>query len=88
MTIKFKFSNELAEGEIDRVVRDLEGKGIRAEKLFPGQKRPALSRVYFVDVSGRSNIAKIELALKPYEASLDYVEGEVTRERKSGITSR
>jgi len=88
MTIKFKFSNELAEGEIDRVVRDLEEKGIRAEKLFPGQKRPALSRVYFVDVSGRSNIAKVEQVLKSYKAELDYIEGEVTRELKSGVNSR
>jgi hypothetical protein len=88
MTINFKFSDALAEGEIDRVVRDLEGKGIRAEKLFPGQKRPALSRVYLVNVSGRSNIEKVEQALMPYKAELDYVEEEVSRELKSRINSR
>jgi len=87
MTIKFKFSDELAEGEIDRVVRDLEVKGIHAERLFPGQKRSALSRVYFVNVSGRTNLAKIEQALMPYKAELDYLEGEVTRGLKTGTKS-
>ena len=59
----------------------LEALGVRgfvAERMFPGQKRAALARIYVVRSSG-VQAAEVAKVLEPFGTEVEYVEGPVAR---------
>lgn len=78
MSVKFKLTPAATEQSVKRVLGTLASRGLKADRLFPEQKRPSLARM-FVIRSSKAKVAAVQKALKPFEAEVEYVEGEVER---------
>jgi hypothetical protein len=78
MAVKFKIAAGASESSVARVLDELGGRGLTVERLFPGQTRPALARIFVVRTPG-VDVAAVSEALEPFGADVEYVEGDVKR---------
>jgi acetolactate synthase regulatory subunit len=78
MSVKFKIADDAPEARVEQVLEALRGRGFVAERMFPGQQRAKLARI-FVIRSGDAQAAEVANALERFGADVEYVEGAVTR---------
>jgi hypothetical protein len=78
MSVKLKISADASEARVEQVLEVLRGRGFVAERMFPGQKRAALARIFIIRSPG-VQAAEVANALARFGADIEYVEGEVTR---------
>ena len=78
MAVKFKISTDAPEARVEQVLEALGVRGFVAERMFPGQKRAALARIYVVRSSG-VQAAEVAKVLEPFGTEVEYVEGPVAR---------
>ena len=78
MSVKLKISADAPEACVEQVLEVLRGRGLVAERMFPGQKRAALARIFIIRASG-AQAAEVANALERFGAHIEYVEGTVTR---------
>jgi len=78
MSVKVKISADAPEARVEQVLEALRGRGLVAERMFPGQKRAALARIFIIRSSG-VQAAEVANALERFGAHVEYVEGTVTR---------
>jgi acetolactate synthase regulatory subunit len=78
MSIKFKIAADVPEARVEQVLEALRGRGFVAERMFPGQQRATLARIYVVR-SGDVPAAEVANALERFGADIEYVEGPVVR---------
>ena len=78
MSVKFKFSADAPEACVEQVLEVLRGKGFVAERMFPGQKRPALARIFIIRSTG-VQAAEVANALERFGDHIEYIEGTVSR---------
>jgi len=78
MPVKFKISADAPEASVEQVLEELGGRGLIVDRLFPGQHRPALARLFVIRAPG-VQVDEIAQALEPFGADIEYVEGDVSR---------
>ena len=78
MSVKFKISTAAPEASVEQVLEVLRGRGLVAERMFPGQKRPALARIFIIRSTG-VQAAEVTNALERFGTDVEYVEGTVSR---------
>lgn len=78
MSVKFKISVDAPEASVEQVLDVLSGRGLVAERMFPGQQRAALARIFIIRSTGVQP-AEVAQALERFGAHVEYVEGTVSR---------
>ena len=78
MSVKLKISADASEARVEQVLEVLRGRGFVAERMFPGQKRAALARIFIIRSPG-VQAAEVANALERFGDHIEYVEGTVTR---------
>ena len=78
MSVKLKISAEAPEASVEQVLEVLRGRGFYAERMFPGQKRAALARIFIIRSTG-VQAAEVASALERFGPHVEYVEGSVIR---------
>jgi acetolactate synthase regulatory subunit len=78
MSVKFKISVDAPEACIEQVLEVLRGRGLVAERMFPGQQRPALARIFIIRSTG-VQAAEVASALERFGDHIEYIEGTVSR---------
>jgi acetolactate synthase regulatory subunit len=78
MSVKFKIAADVPEARVEQVLEALRGRGFVAERMFPGQRRATLARIFVVRPSD-AQTAEVAGALELFGADIEYVEGPVVR---------
>jgi hypothetical protein len=78
MSVKLKISADAAEARVEQVLDVLRGMGLSAERMFPGQERAALARIFVIRSPG-VQAAEVANALERFGTDIEYVEGPVIR---------
>lgn len=78
MSVKFKLASSATQQSIERLLGTLADRGLKADRLFPTQKRQSLARI-FVIRSPKANVSAVQKALEPFGSEVEYVEGEIKR---------
>jgi hypothetical protein len=78
MSVKLKISADAPEACVEQVLEVLHGHGLVAERMFPGQKRAALARIFIIRTK-EVQAAEVASALERFGDHIEYVEGAVTR---------
>lgn len=78
MSVKFKISVDATEACVEQVLEVLRGRGLVAERMFPGQKHAALARIFIIRSTG-VQAAEVANALERFGDHIEYVEGTVSR---------
>jgi len=78
MSVKLKISAAAPEARVEQVLDVLRGRGLAAERMFPGQERAALARIFVIRSSG-VQAAEVADALESFGTDIEYVEGPAIR---------
>ena len=66
------------EARVEQVLDVLRGRGLAAERMFPGQERAALARIFVIRSNG-VQAAEVADALERFGTDIEYVEGPAIR---------
>lgn len=78
MSVRFKIADKASTTVVAKVLHALEDCGMKADELFPQQRRPALTRTYVIR-SPKARVDSVRRALKPFGGEIEYVEGAIER---------